>query len=576
MYIRSISPIIATILIIVITVAIAGIFYAFTSGIFGSLSSSSNNLVNQQSKIISFTINNVYCSNNILYFDIYNNGNIPININNSQIIFTDNNGNTISINGSNIICNNGNIINIGSNELCYINNYSCYYNYTDYIKSMNFIFNGINYNYDILNNKFNLIFSTINNSQPLNTTSNSSSPSNSTSSTPTGQSSYLPLILYNTQSQATPAPFQQDIAICNGSINIGNNFAYVNNVTLFNQINSNGSNAYFATTNNSNPNIYSWYEGQLDYNGVTCDVWWINLPNGIPANSNVTIYMNIGPNSANYYSLYYPYVGASPNVFPSRQYDNGKYVFIVYGYFNNTFDGWSEYIYSGSWSPTATSNGIEMLNNQSYEGTYILPPNNWNIPKIPLIVEEAWYYTPGADANTISLFGNTSNQILAESIGYSAGGFTPAPNLSTFGQFDYGYGVGLLKSAVIDKGLNYFPNFLTSGGTVYSYLIVNSSYAETGYYTYNSNQVWVPLTLLDTYTYNVYNYNNINNGISGYTSSNLNYNPFQYGTLEISAGTGSGPSYYYVAKSATSYQYVEWVVARAYPPNGVMPSIYIG
>jgi len=43
MYIRSISPIIATILIIVITVAIVGIFYAFTSGMFGSLTSSSNN-----------------------------------------------------------------------------------------------------------------------------------------------------------------------------------------------------------------------------------------------------------------------------------------------------------------------------------------------------------------------------------------------------------------------------------------------------------------------------------------------------------------------------------------------------
>ncbi len=74
MYIRSISPIIASILIIVITVAIAGIFYAFTSGMFSSLSSSSNNLVNQQSKVISFTINNVYCSSNIIYFNIYNNG----------------------------------------------------------------------------------------------------------------------------------------------------------------------------------------------------------------------------------------------------------------------------------------------------------------------------------------------------------------------------------------------------------------------------------------------------------------------------------------------------------------------
>ena len=154
---KSISPIVGTILIIVMTVAIAGIFYAFTSGMFNSIISSSNNLVNQQSKIISFTINNVYCSNNILYFDIYNKGNIPININNSQIIFTDNYGNTIPVNGSNIICNNGNIIPSGSNSLCYVNNYPCYYNYKDYIKSMNFIYNGISYNYDILNNnKFNL------------------------------------------------------------------------------------------------------------------------------------------------------------------------------------------------------------------------------------------------------------------------------------------------------------------------------------------------------------------------------------------------------------------------------------
>jgi len=68
---KSISPIIASILIIVITVAIALILYAFTSGMFSSITSSSNNLVNQQSKIISFTINNVYCSNNIIYFDIY-------------------------------------------------------------------------------------------------------------------------------------------------------------------------------------------------------------------------------------------------------------------------------------------------------------------------------------------------------------------------------------------------------------------------------------------------------------------------------------------------------------------------
>jgi len=534
---KSISPIVGSILIIVITVAIAGIFYAFTSGMFSSLTSSSNNLVNQQSKIISFTINTVYCSNNILYFDIYNNGNIPIDINNSQIIFTDNNGNTISINGSNIICNNGNIINIGSNSLCYIINAFCYYNYTDYIKNTNFIYNGINYNYEILNNnKFNIIYNLSN----------------------------YPIVIYNTQNISTSSPFQQDIAICNGTINIGNNFAYINNVTLFNQINPNGQNVMFFNPNNGQL-FYSWYEGQLINESIYCDVWWINLPNEIPANSNVTIYMYIGSNNSNYYPLCYPYIGTNEQVIGTMQYDNGQKVFIAYGYFDNTFDGWSGYSISGS-PPTATSGGILMTSLQTWDDTYILPPNNGNIPKIPLIVEEAWYDSgSGGDANAISLFGNTSKQIQAASIGSTGYGGTPVPNLSTFVQFEYALEQTMLESAVTNQILNstYFPN---PRGTFYSYLIVNSTYAQTGYYYYyhNSNSqpfpIPVPLTLLDMYplSYNP-NYGN-------YTYYNLNYNPFQYSTLEISGGTSG-----YVA-----VQYVEWVVARAYPPNGVMPSIYIG
>jgi len=549
---KSISPIIATILIVVITVAISLILYAFTTGMFGSLAQSSSQQVQQQSQVTSFTINNVYCSNNIVYFNIYNNGNIPININNSEIIFTDNNGNTISINGNNIICNNGNIIPSGSNSLCYINLYSCFYNYTDYIKTMNFVYNGINYNYNIPNdNSFNLLY--------------------------LPNSSIYQVTLYNTQQIPTPEPFQQDIAICNGSINIGTNFAYINNVTLFNQINPNGQNVMFFNPNNGQL-FYSWYEGQLNYNGVTCDVWWVNIPQGINASSEITIYMYVGSNNANYYSQYYPYVGTNEQVIGTMQYDNGQDVFIAYGYFNNTFDEWNYYNLTGPFSPTATPYGTEMLNNNINFciGTYILPPNNWNIPKIPLIVEEAWYHTSGADANVIALFGNTSQQIYVTGIASpivssscggtnitggsytTCGGTTPASNLSTFVQYEYyagppSGGAVMLKSAVTDQYLNYIY-FLSSNATVYSYLIVSSSYAQTGYYIYNSSQVWAPLTLLNTY--------NINN--NGYTYANLNYNPFQYGTLEISAG-----------QCVPSYQYVEWVVARAYPPNGVMPSIYI-
>ena len=36
------------------------------------------------------------------------------------------------------------------------------------------------------------------------------------------------ITITNSQSTATPVPFQQDIAICNGNINIGSSFAYIN------------------------------------------------------------------------------------------------------------------------------------------------------------------------------------------------------------------------------------------------------------------------------------------------------------------------------------------------------------
>ena len=67
------------------------------------------------------------------------------------------------------------------------------------------------------------------------------------------------IIIYNTQNISTPAPFQQDIAICNGNPGYVSSFAYINNATLFNLINSNGSNVYFTTAGGA-PNIYSWYE----------------------------------------------------------------------------------------------------------------------------------------------------------------------------------------------------------------------------------------------------------------------------------------------------------------------------
>jgi flagellin-like protein len=82
---KGITPIIATILLIVMTVAIAGLMYAWLSGMFSSLTTSTSQQVNQATQVTSFTVSNMFVSNGNIYAIIYNNGNVPINTNNLTI-----------------------------------------------------------------------------------------------------------------------------------------------------------------------------------------------------------------------------------------------------------------------------------------------------------------------------------------------------------------------------------------------------------------------------------------------------------------------------------------------------------
>jgi len=84
---KGISPIIATILLIVMTVAIAGLMYAWLSGMFSSLTTSTSQQVNQVTQSVIFSISQIYVSTatNSINAIIYNGGNVPIN-NNTLII----------------------------------------------------------------------------------------------------------------------------------------------------------------------------------------------------------------------------------------------------------------------------------------------------------------------------------------------------------------------------------------------------------------------------------------------------------------------------------------------------------
>ena len=78
---KGISPIIATILLIVMTVAIAGLMYAWLSGTFSSLTGATSSQVAAATQVTSFSVPQVYVSSGNIYAVIYNNGNVPINNN---------------------------------------------------------------------------------------------------------------------------------------------------------------------------------------------------------------------------------------------------------------------------------------------------------------------------------------------------------------------------------------------------------------------------------------------------------------------------------------------------------------
>jgi len=338
-------------------------------------------------------------------------------------------------------------------------------------------------------------------------------------------SQWYAIVITNTQSIPTPSPFQQDIAICNGILYIGNNFAYVNNVTLFNQINSNGSNVYFTTTWNSTPNIYSWYEGKLNNNGVTCDVWWIKLPNGIPANSNIAIYMYIGSSSANYYSQYYPYVGEAPQLSSTYgQYDNGNYVFLFYDNFAGTTLNTSKWISAVYGITITVNNGLTIQSSGSYADGGIITSSSFPTNTI----FDAYLYSFIVQSSSYNSEHGIGVQVgnSAISNGYEYTSWTGSN--SNGGTISYGAMEGILT------------NFLAGPTFPFSNSIISGYWVSTGNEGFGVNYYFVSTN---------------NNAIS-----NAGYNYYAIGA-------------YFDSQSATSVWY--WARIRYMPPNNVMPSISI-
>ena len=307
--------------------------------------------------------------------------------------------------------------------------------------------------------------------------------------------------------------------------------SYVSNLTLFNSINSNGSNVYFFS-NTSNPTgslLYSWYEGQEDFDGIYCDIWWVNISSGIPANSNITIYMSIGNVSENYYQQYYPYVGAPIQVLNTSQYDNGNYVFSYYQNFGNLTSlpsGWTT-IYN-SISPNFSTYYL-ILSPSSSQNSGITTTNDYNISDNIVEAELSIPVSSGTSWDEITFgIGNastTSTYFIESGGGLIAGGNSDGAAFS----YNNNGNAGLfeLYSGNTSIGSTYYNNITTIYG-----IGLNS-------------------TTIDFY---------INYTIVG-SSNTLPSTTL----LPITIGQqNSGQNYL-----------VYWVRIRSYPPNGIMPEIFI-
>ena len=137
---------------------------------------------------------------------------------------------------------------------------------------------------------------------------------NATPTIPSGIQYYVTVNITNSQSSATPSPFQQMINITESTF--GNYIAYNNNFANFEYFYANGT------------IIPAWIESNSSGKLIT----WVKLTPSIPANSELTIYLGFASKTTNLLSSSGTSgIGEAPQLSSTyAQYDDGASVFYIY------------------------------------------------------------------------------------------------------------------------------------------------------------------------------------------------------------------------------------------------------
>ncbi|MCL5262269.1 MAG: DUF2341 domain-containing protein [Candidatus Marsarchaeota archaeon] len=316
---------------------------------------------------------------------------------------------------------------------------------------------------------------------------------------------YVPITLTNSQSAATPAPFQQLIVVPSS--------------TYSSYINSAWSNVQFTTgAGNTGTVLQAWIEDNASNTAAHTTIW-VKLPNGIGASSGTTIYMNFLPSAV--LSSSGP-TGEAPQLSSTYgQYDNGADVFSMYWNFAGTSlpAGLTEAV-SGGGSVTV-NNGLT-LNDEASSSSYAIVYSSSTLSD-PTVID-AWL--TGSSTYGIQLGETTESGVYS---GYE----TP--------YYTYEYATEHTQIYYIGDGTNsYYPSSGTGGYTLpeVATFVWNTTGWEQAMRNYSDEIQW----------------------------ANTNYAPPSTYYLTVF----EGGSWVY------GYGTITWLRERAYPPNGVMPSVSFG
>ncbi len=315
------------------------------------------------------------------------------------------------------------------------------------------------------------------------------------------------LTITNSQTAATPSPFQQMINITSTSPG----WDYISQDF--------GQNVEFFYPNGTT--IPSWLENYTSSHAL----WWVKV-GSIPASSSITIYMGFAPTSTNLFNTVND--GEAPQLSSTyAEYDEGANVFNNYWNFAGVSlpTGWGASDSSGIF----INNGVQINYGSIYTMSAVFSSLN--------SVEEM--YAKYTALNTYNYAGIMQSNTQAPS-----GGNT-------------GSNAEILW--MTNSGSNEYSAWSANGSSA-SYNIQNGIILS---FIPNLNQFYV----IGTYVSN-----NIVGEQINYTdklTASGTFDTSQYVILGCFEGSGCG-------SNTINSLFVQWVRVRAYPPNGVMPSVNFG